>query len=152
MGKYVYKFFHRYGLCIDYNECENKNPCDPVTEDCVNDVGTFICRCKFRYKWSEIEKKCVDEELMIRALKRFSGIDPDADGCACIRTTMYLYSLSVMLLAKYSIALIGYWIGWFFFGRCAFGGEFLKDIRDRYKKSNPWRIKRKTICGITSIL
>ena len=31
------------GQCIDIDECENNNPCNPYSEECRNTLGSFEC-------------------------------------------------------------------------------------------------------------
>ncbi|XP_065224047.1 complement component C1q receptor-like [Planococcus citri] len=76
-----YRWNSRYGQCVDHNECRHPNPCDTLTEDCINVNGKFHCSCKLKYKWSSKEEKCVENDVLVRAMKRFSGADLDGGHC-----------------------------------------------------------------------
>ncbi|KFM82523.1 hypothetical protein X975_05963, partial [Stegodyphus mimosarum] len=52
-------------VCDDVDEClEGIHACNPATQNCVNDIGSYRCvtkaSCPHGYRWSQFRKKCDD--------------------------------------------------------------------------------------------
>lgn len=54
----------KFGMCVDINECTTgTHTCSNQTEDCLNLPGTFICVCKWAFKYDDESKQCRKHEL-----------------------------------------------------------------------------------------
>lgn len=66
-----YRWSSLYGICVDIDECEeNSEPCNTVSEACLNLPGSFRCVCKWGYSWNDDAKKCeyssISDSLVLR--------------------------------------------------------------------------------------
>lgn len=89
-------------MCVDHNECHDDNPCHNETENCSNDLGKYVCNCKFGYTWSNQKNGCVVDDTLNRSLKRFSGFDPDDDNNkAAVEARISYFNVLLTLLFAY---------------------------------------------------
>ncbi|KAL3285869.1 hypothetical protein HHI36_000389 [Cryptolaemus montrouzieri] len=79
-----YKWKSFYGICVDVDECEeNIDPCNPLSEACINLPGSYKCVCKWGYMWNKESKKCefssIAESLVLRKSTEKENEDNSSD-------------------------------------------------------------------------